>query len=180
MRYFLIVTFTTLCIFTNAQQPEWAPITREVIIVQGDSSIRAKVLIKQQSIAVNEKAMYYWHNKGQINRNIGGYTGELLHGDYFVFDNQKRLVTQGIFDHGLMTGKWKFWYPNGQLHYLQNYKKGMLDGIQEVYDQNGNLSSVNLFKEGKIVPADKVKSKKKNRNKMEVVSDTIPNESGTE
>ena len=50
-----------------------------------------------------------------------------MHGDYFVYDVENRLQTKGFFDHGLKTGDWMYWYPNGSLKQMITWKEGKRD-----------------------------------------------------
>ena len=44
----------------------------------------------------------------------------------------------------------KFW-DNGQLRSKLNWKRGIIDGIQEYYDDNGLLSYIEKYKDEKLV-----------------------------
>lgn len=174
MRYFALSIFVFINLFARAQKIELIPITREVIISTQDSTIRANVLIKEEKLVVNDRKNYHWHNKGQININKGGYSGELLHGEYLVFDKQKRMITQGTFEYGLLDGKWKYWYQNGNLKSVQTYQNGILHGEQMIYDNEGTLVTYNNFKDGKLViEEEKIFGKEKKEN-PDQVPDTIP------
>ncbi len=134
-----------------AQQIEWEPLSREIKIDFPDSTIRAKALLRSDQVKINNYYMYYWFQKDQLNRNAGGYSGELLQGQYMVFDNQNRLITLGQFDSGLKTGTWKYWYSNGNLRMIQNWKNSSLDGEVMHFDRAGEITAYYEYKNGKCV-----------------------------
>jgi len=176
MKFILSLLIVIPFLNINAQQYDWQPLTREVVISQGDSTIRAKILIKQENVNANENYMYYWHNKGRVNNNAGGYAGELLHGEYLVFDSQKRLITQGMFEDGLKEGIWKHWHPNGQLEWMQTYHKGLFDGEQKIFDVSGNLIAETNYKNGRLVAKEDKSFKITKWGNAKSETDTIPNQ----
>lgn len=151
----LLVSVVVMAITVlKGQSLEWQPLTREIVVDQGDSILRFRVLIKQDQIKVYSNRDYYWHNKGQINKNQGDYAGELLHGDYQVFDADKKLITKGQFDSGLKTGTWKKWNSEGITIRIENYSKGLLNGTLQIFDNLGNLIEERDYHDGNLVQSD--------------------------
>lgn len=149
MRQILLTFFAGLYTFVGyCQSVEWQPKTREVIVRQGDSSIHISLLIKEEPIKINNSLTYYWYNKGQINYNQGDFAGVLLHGEYLVFNKDKKLVTKGKVEKGLKVGTWKSWHDNGKLKSIENYSKGLLDGECSFFYWNGELIRQVYFKNG--------------------------------
>tara|TARA_B100001758_G_scaffold114876_1_gene98395 strand:+ start:318 stop:1589 length:1272 start_codon:yes stop_codon:yes gene_type:complete len=65
------------------------------------------------------------------------YNGK-LHGTYFSYrsDRRVRLESKGNYKHGVKDGDFEFYFANGQLRHVINYKNGKL--ISEKYfDKNG-------------------------------------------
>jgi len=42
-------------------------------------------------------------------------------------------------------------YENGQLEWRANYKDGKLDGLFELFDENGNLTKTKEYKNGELI-----------------------------
>lgn len=144
-----------LCILLSmasySQSIEWQPKTRAVVSSSGDSVVHFNILIKTETVKIDNNCVYYWHNKGQICSNQGGYAGELLHGEYLVFNQNKKLITKGNLKEGKKVGVWKSWYENGNLKLIQTFTNGLLDGNSEYYDRQGNLITSHQYKKGDLI-----------------------------
>ncbi len=168
MRYifiaFIFFSFINRPLFS--QFSEWEPTTREVVISLPDSTIRAQVLIKREEIEAQGSLEYFWYKKGVIKSNIGGFTGELLHGSYIIFDNNQNMITKGQIEKGLKTGAWKKWDSEGKLISTEEYKSGERHGNKTFYDKDGNIKQIIEFKNGKAtVKKEKEKKEKKRTEK---------------
>lgn len=161
--------------------------SREVIINYPDSLVKADILVLNPEIDLDNAKMYTWYNAGKIKTNQGGFTGNLMHGDYRVFSLKNDLLAFGSYQYGLKEGVWKKWNSNGHLDYIKHYKKGLLDGTVQLFDysgnliktveyyngvkdgemkyyQNGNLTQTEYYKDGVLQVASK-DSDNRNRNK---------------
>lgn len=156
---FLSIILFGLCNNAFSQGAEWQPMIREIVVKHKDSTERAHILIHKESIKTSNSLMYYWYNKNKINQNMGGYSGDLLQGEYLVFDNENNLITQGHFERGLKHDTWKHWGSNGVLKKTIDYHFGLIDGEVEIYDNEGNLIEIKNYKAGeeKIKEAGKMK-----------------------
>jgi hypothetical protein len=137
--------------FVGITAQEFAPEkgTQEIIISRADSSVLFNVMRKAIKIQADADKEYYWYHQNKINRNRGGYFGKLLHGEYCSFDQEKRLISKGMFDKGLKVGTWLNWHDNGAVAVNANWKSGLLSGkVYEYYDTR-SLKSVREFKKGK-------------------------------
>lgn len=113
--------------------------TRPIIVSYNDSVVHANIITENVSVQPHENLYYYWYFADRININQGGYHGNLLHGPYYVFDENKRMITQGAFLKGLKSGIWKSWYPDGHLRSVIPWKGGMIDGKTIFYNPNGSV-----------------------------------------
>lgn len=93
---------------------------------------------------------YAWFSGNQIRWTQGGYSGRLLDGIYNEFYDTKGLKTQGTFEMGLKTGKWKNWGEDGILDSIVNYSSGNANGRFEKYDQEGILSERGSYRNGQL------------------------------
>lgn len=82
---------------------------------------------------------YYWFKAREIHQSVGGYSGQLLHGDYTKHYTSNQLAEQGAFKKGLKHGIWKFWYENGNLKRIESWKKGRKEGVTILYDNEGKI-----------------------------------------
>jgi len=121
--------------------------TREVIVMQDDTLIRANILTGKADIKLVEQLEYFWYRAGIITSNRGGYSGKLLHGSYHEFANGK-LICKGWFENGLKTGKWAYWYDNGNISEISTWGKGQRDGEFAQYDITGNIITMGNHKDG--------------------------------
>jgi hypothetical protein len=93
---------------------------------------------------------YAWFSGNQIRYTQGGYSGKLLNGIYNEFYESKGLKTQGIFEMGLKSGKWKSWGEDGVLDSIVNYSSGKPNGKFEKYDQEGILLERGNYSNGQL------------------------------
>ncbi|MBO9675438.1 MAG: hypothetical protein J7577_18460 [Sphingobacteriaceae bacterium] len=93
---------------------------------------------------------YAWFGGNQIRYTQGGYSGKLLDGVYNEFYDTKGLKTQGVFDMGLKTGKWKSWGEDGVLDSIVNYANGKANGRFEKYDNEGILLERGIYRNGQL------------------------------
>jgi antitoxin component YwqK of YwqJK toxin-antitoxin module len=133
---------------STGQSVSWFPLVREVIVNYTDSVVRAHILVQTGEPETEDHLMYYWYKQNQIYKNMGGFSGDLLHGEYLVFDIQKNLITKGYYESGLRHGGWKYWYPNGIIRMALEYKDGLPDGKVLFYNKTGQLTAVEEYRNG--------------------------------
>jgi hypothetical protein len=145
MRYlvFIIVVLVSMNVF--AQIPSKLKHS-EIIVNSKDSTIKANILLNKKKIHLHNNCIYYWYNSDKIESNVGGYYGKLLDGSYVVFDKQRNLVTQGVFDKGLKNRQWKTWYPDGNLKSIEKFKKGKKNGKAKYFSPDGKIIKMVPFK----------------------------------
>lgn len=173
MKLILSISILLTTLIAHGQYADWQAFTREVVISHEDSTTRANILIRPQTFKLDESLHYAWYNKGKINSNMGGYAGDLLQGDFLVFDKEKKLITQGMYVLGLKDGVWKYWYPNGNLRKVETWSQGRKHGIQKLFDIDGTLASQVDFKAGELVIEEEKKMKISKSKKDKAVSDTL-------
>ena len=82
---------------------------------------------------------YYWFKAREIHHSVGGYSGQLLHGDFTKHYLSNQLAEQGAFKNGLKHGIWKYWYENGNLKRIESWKKGRREGVTIHYNPEGKI-----------------------------------------
>ncbi len=125
----------------------------------------------------SDKTVQYVYDASSLSLSAMGTLegAEKLTGDWFYFNAQGRMTTEGYFDgNGERTGNWKWYndhlkvsesanyqdgklegentifYPNGQLSIKGFYKGGELDGEYRYYNENGALNQKKYFEAGKL------------------------------
>jgi len=66
------------------------------------------------------------------------------------YDNGKPL-TEFFASEGKIEGYYKYHYPNGQLWFLKKYKNGVEVDTSYSYYENGQISSIQIFKDSKSI-----------------------------
>lgn len=83
---------------------------------------------------------YFWYRAQRIRETQGGASGELLHGKFEVYFENKQLKEKGEFKKGLKNGNWKSWFKDGSLKSTTNWSKGRLKAVN-LFADNGELKS---------------------------------------
>lgn len=126
------------------------PNTRTEKIIKGDTLMVFEVLLKSKDIKTQNDRYYHWFWKGEINKNEGGYSGNLLHGKFRKYLNSGKLCELGFFIRGLKTSIWKSWDKSGRLTSEFRWKNGFKDGKQVIYGEDG-LKIIERFRNGKKI-----------------------------
>ena len=101
-------------------------VVREVVVKTQDTIIIAKVLATKQKIKTDPQKQYFWYMDDKIHSNYGGYTGNLLHGEFRKFDSNRNLIEKGRFEYGLKDGEWFVWDREGKLLRIYVFSDGAL------------------------------------------------------
>jgi hypothetical protein len=94
---------------------------------------------------------YYWFQAQRILCTQGGASGQLLHGGYEAFYDSKQLAEKGKFRKGLKDGVWKYWDTWGHLERVERWRNGKKNGKQLYYDGKGSVHYSFNYKRRKIV-----------------------------
>jgi len=79
----------------------------------------------------------------------GYYKNNIKTGDWkFYSENQKIKQTGKFNNNGLQIGEWKWFYENGNIQKTENFKSGILEGLNEEFDENGNIICKGHYEEG--------------------------------
>ena len=154
----LLILFSALQIMVNGQIINKELQNREVIIRKGDTLIKSNILTENTKVRPFSNRNYFWYLKGEINSNMGGYAGKLLHGNFNTLVNNS-LIESGLFYKGLKDGKWTTWYQNGRIRAICHYKKGDFDGFFIKYNQDGSIEEELRYKKGEIIKESSFKKK---------------------
>jgi antitoxin component YwqK of YwqJK toxin-antitoxin module len=133
-----IVIFGLLCISQISLSQEFIN-TRKITLTRNDTTVVAGILADLKLESVQKDAFYYWYSNAGVFSNQGGFSGNLLHGEYIEYEQNGSLILKGYFDRGLKNGTWVYWYPSGQKKKEMVYKDGSLNGKLFVYSDNGKI-----------------------------------------
>ncbi|TJZ50571.1 hypothetical protein FAZ15_21355 [Sphingobacterium olei] len=92
---------------------------------------------------------YFWYASRKIHETQGDYSGKLLHGDYLHYYPDNELAYKGQFKKGLKTGTWTEWTDDGILKKQSHWKKGQETGAYSLYDEKGNTLEMGKLKAGR-------------------------------
>lgn len=82
---------------------------------------------------------YYWYKSQTVLGTQGGSAGQLLHGAYESFYDNKQLCEKGGYAKGLKIGEWNYWQKNGKLIKTEHWSNGRLSGEQVYYSKAGDV-----------------------------------------
>jgi antitoxin component YwqK of YwqJK toxin-antitoxin module len=82
---------------------------------------------------------------GLVYKNDKLYTGKCA----FYDDNNGGMISSHEFNNGKFHGKWKFYYPSGQLQTVGKFDNGLRIGTWNYYHENGKKSQVSRYLKGK-------------------------------
>jgi len=106
------------------------------------------VLIKKKEINLDNGTYYHWFKDGKIQKNQGGYSGQLLEGVYKVYSRHGALLERGRYSRGVKDGEWKKWDKSGKLLEESHWKKGLKHGLFSNYSTGEKVSR--KYKNGKL------------------------------
>lgn len=113
--------------------------TRKISLSRDDTTVVAGILADARIDEVHPQVFYYWYANGQVYSNQGGYSGNLLHGDYIEYDQAGKLIMKGAYERGLKSGQWIHWYQGGAIQEIIEYESGQLEGKTTRYTPNGRI-----------------------------------------
>jgi antitoxin component YwqK of YwqJK toxin-antitoxin module len=118
---------------------------------------------------------YYWFKARAVHHAIGGYSGQLLHGEFSKYYLSNQLAAQGVFQQGLKNGVWKAWFENGNLKMITRWKNGLQHGIAIAYAENGTVRTkgryTNNMKQGEWIDFEKKDTLRYKKGELVVVKE---------
>jgi len=132
--------------------------SRDIVLNRQDTTIYCSVLIDKSNRPVKTDRMYFWYMNGKMGKNMGGYAGYLMHGEYKVFVDENKLIEKGFFKHGLKDGRWITWYGNGNIMETILYKEGLKNGPNIKYSEQGMRMDTVIFKNDKVTQPFNIKT----------------------
>ena len=138
---------------------------------QDDQTFQFKVMenTNSSSITYQPKKFYYWFKSQVVVRTQGAASGQLLHGLFESFYDNKQLSSRGNFSKGLKQGVWMYWNLDGILVRIETWEQGEKRGDEILYDSKGKWlesiehgsRSIERKTKDSIIVTDKVGLRKK-------------------
>jgi len=143
----LIAAFIFFAGSASGQRSEKDLLSHKIIVNQDDCTIVAYVK-PVRGWPVETDKRYYWFSAHRIKSTQGGYSGQLLNGDYRESYANKNLKELGYFYKGLKTGTWSSWNPNGKLTADYTWNFGEKNGTYHKYDSLGGVMESGKYRNG--------------------------------
>jgi hypothetical protein len=89
------------------------------------------------TISHDQKKFYYWFKSQAVVCTQGASSGQLLHGLFESFYDNKQLSSRGVFNKGLKHGKWIYWNLDGIIIRTESWDYGVKSGDEIHYNQLG-------------------------------------------
>ncbi|MBT5188103.1 MAG: hypothetical protein HOM01_14945 [Kordiimonadaceae bacterium] len=104
------------------------------------------LVYKNQVLYTGKCAFYDDNNGGMISSHE--YNEGRFHGKWRFYYPNGQLETVGKFDNGLRVGKWDYYHENGNKSQISRYSNGKKNGLWKVFDQNGKITGEYEWKDG--------------------------------
>lgn len=117
-------------------------------IISDDINKEVFFVTDEKNNEIKDDKFYFWYKSQKVHKSVGGYSGQLLDGNYVKYFYSNELAEQGKFKEGLKVGEWKEWHKNGKIQRKLNWFKGRLKGMAVSYDSVGNVISKGKYKSG--------------------------------
>lgn len=141
IKYFILLILSITGSFFYSQTKN-EPITLSI------NGVVTSVEVTDKIKRVNVFETYFWYKLEQVIQTVGGYQGQLLHGQYIESYSSGQLKLKGCFYYGQQSGVWKYWNEEGKLQRLENWKKNKLHGKVYYFKEAGDIGVVKVFKKG--------------------------------
>jgi len=143
--YFISILFS-LCAEVWSQGNENL---RKVSINKEDTMVLASILTGTKTYKVHNDIFYYWYSSGKIYQNQGGYSGNLLHGEYIELDKPGNMIVKGNFHFGIKDGVWNYWHSDGSIKEITRWKNGCKTGYSVKYSPSGEIIFKGNYRKGR-------------------------------
>ncbi len=132
-----------LSAFVSFSQKELKDYSLNHSLKQDNEQLQFKVLdTDDRGVWVHRKnRFYFWYKSQKVMSTQGGSSGQLLHGNFESFYDNKQMSKKGKFHKGLKTGEWLYWRMDGTLIRTERWKNGRLAELRTTYDVDGSFKN---------------------------------------
>lgn len=125
----VVVGFVVLSCSQNLMD---SSVYQKISLQQDDTLIEFR--ITEKKVPVRQNARYHWYRGKSIEKSMGGYSGQLLDGEYEVFDANGNLIEKGAFKNGLKSKTWVSW--DGDRRIYTSFRNGLKNGPYREYEKD--------------------------------------------
>jgi antitoxin component YwqK of YwqJK toxin-antitoxin module len=141
---FLILPFILL---SNKQPDKLNYSTLSIVLEEKRTSQHFSIINEKSDVHTRNELEYFWYKNNKLNSNFGGFTGNLLHGNFLEFDSNGNLIIKGNYYFGLKNKIWQVWDKDGKLHREEIWNKGWL---KKKITYSDSLIYIEKFKNNKL------------------------------
>jgi antitoxin component YwqK of YwqJK toxin-antitoxin module len=123
------------------------PYTGPPIYLEEPEQIAAPTIVRRDKI----EDKYEDSGNIRIEREVARFSDDHFEADgkYREFYPNGQVFVEGQFRRGRHDGEWTYYFDNGQINRKATYKDGQPDGSREVYRADGTLASKRSFRDGR-------------------------------
>lgn len=143
MKQSVVIIFAALLAFQVFGQEA---LTHKVSCRDEGYSCTFSVLLERIKLKPESRLTYYWFDGHKLQRNEGGFSGNLLHGTFERKTSEGRLVEKGEFEAGLKVGEWNTWDENGRMIGQENWKEGERKGTSWLLNPETGEKTIVAYK----------------------------------
>ena len=150
--------------FTNrAIEGAVSPPTRPIVLKDNGIEIQTNVSLEHINQQTDGRKFYYWLNGKKLMITQGGCSGDMLHGSFQSFYNNKQLKESGELVFGVKHAKWTEWTDDGYITKIVHWKEGIRHGETIHYLPTGKIKDVVVYQGGQIVDMSEMKERSKKK-----------------
>lgn len=125
-KIFLLIFLSSLSLIINAQSENIEEIGNRRYINNAESNIIFHLSQVKHNRKYNpsKRKTYHWYKTQEIIKTQGGYSGQLLDGEFVAYYSNKQLKEKGKFNKGLKAGKWIKWNSDGSILSMELWWRG--------------------------------------------------------
>ena len=122
------------------------------ITINNDSNIRLTGSTERQTYRHEDVEHFYIPNENRfyadqiIENSFTYYRTSWIEEEYVTLNYDKKSKCSGNMCAGMEQGRWEYDYPNGEIKFIAHYLDGKLHGLLESYSQDGELNSINNYR----------------------------------
>jgi hypothetical protein len=140
MKFSLLLLSVLFFQILSAQEIAKDVYLKHTILQEGQTYQFSVLEINDKHVVTFDRhKLYFWYKAQKVIITQGGASGQLLHGPFVSFYDNKQLVAKGNFVYGLKDGEWMYWSSTGYLTKVEHWKEGVKSGKEQIYNELGKI-----------------------------------------
>ncbi|MFC1851071.1 toxin-antitoxin system YwqK family antitoxin [candidate division CSSED10-310 bacterium] len=128
----------------------WSVFRTSVLIVALCSSL-ILFYFEKPEFCKYEYLLRFYLGSGMSESKVYRYPPADYTGRWTMWYRNGQKLLEGRYNNGLEVGTWTHWRMNGVKLYIAEYERGRAEGLRIQYDQKGDISTIELYKDGSCV-----------------------------